>query len=269
MNIERNLPIEEYHSGPGISKSALDQIARSPAHYMAYKAAPQEPTPAMLLGSAFHAAVLDPGEFDARYCVAPEGIDRRTKVGKEAWAEFEYEANGKEILKPDIMCTVRGMAQSVAAHPLARPLVAGGMAEQSIFWEPSIVEGVLSKCRPDYIKQLSDGRYVVVDLKSTDDARPFAFERSAWIYRYYVQSAYYWDGCTEAFGHAPDAFLFIAVEKTPPYAVAVYEASMEMLDAGREEYFRNLRAYKECMDSGIWPAYPVEIQKLLPPRWAA
>lgn len=135
MNIERNLPIEEYHSGPGISKSALDQIARSPAHYMAYKAAPHEPTPAMLLGSVFHAAVLEPGEFDARYCVAPEGIDRRTKVGKEAWAEFEYEANGKEIIKPDIMCTVRGMAQSVAAHPLARSLVTGGTAEQSIYWE--------------------------------------------------------------------------------------------------------------------------------------
>ena len=269
MEIKKNLSIEEYHTGPGISKSALDQIARSPAHFLAYKTAPHEPTPAMLLGSAFHSLVLEPGEFDARYCVAPEGIDRRTKLGKEAWAEFEYEANGKEILKPDIMFTVRGMAQSVMAHPLARSLVTGGTAEQSIFWEPSVVEGVLSKCRPDYTKGLTDGRYAVVDLKSTEDARPAAFERSAWNFRYHVQSAYYWDGSTEAFGRAPDAFIFIAVEKAPPYAVAVYEASMEMLNAGREEYFRNLRVYKDCMDSGSWPAYPVEITKLMPPRWAA
>jgi exodeoxyribonuclease VIII len=264
-----NLTNREYHEGPGVSKSDLDQIARSPAHYMAYKAAPHEPNPAMLLGSAFHTAVLEPGEFEARYCVAPEGIDRRTKAGKEAWAEFEYEANGKEILKPDVMETVRGMAEAVAAHPLARSLVTRGKAEQSIYWESSVVDGVLSKCRPDFVKDLTDGRYVVVDLKSTEDARPAAFERSAWNFRYYVQSAYYWDGCTSAFGHAPHAFLFIAVEKEAPYAVAVYEASIEMLNAGREEYFRNLCVYKECMDSGVWPAYPVEIQKLMPPRWAA
>ena len=29
-----NLPNELYHKGPGISKSGLDQIRRSPAHYV-------------------------------------------------------------------------------------------------------------------------------------------------------------------------------------------------------------------------------------------
>jgi len=268
MEIKKNLSNEEYHAGPGVSSSDLKEIARSPAHYLAYKAAPHEPTTAMILGSAFHTAVLEPGEFNSRYCVAPK-VDRRTTLGKEVWATFQYESSGKEIVTAEILTAAQGMAQSVAAHPLARSLVTGGTAEQSIYWEPSVVEGVLSKCRPDFVKDLTDGRYVITDLKSTEDARPAAFERSAWNFRYHVQSAYYWDGCTEAFGHAPDAFIFVVVEKVPPYAVAVYEASMEMLNAGREEYFRNLRVYKDCLDSGSWPAYPVEITKLMPPRWAA
>lgn len=267
--IRASLSNEEYHSGEGISKSNLDLIARSPAHYMAAMTAAREPTPAMVMGSAFHTAVLEPEKFDEMYCIAPEGIDRRTKAGKEAWAAFEFENAGKDVLKADVMEAISGMKSAVLAHPLARPLVQGGRAELSVYWQSSIVEGVLSKCRPDFVKDLEDDRYVLVDLKSTEDARPWAFERSAWSYRYHVQAAYYWDGCTDAFGHAPDTFVFIAVEKAPPYAVAIYEASMEMLNAGREEYYRNLRVYKECLDTGEWPAYPVEIQKLLPPGWAA
>jgi len=264
----KTIGIEEYHAGPGVSKSDLDLIARSPAHYRAQKAAPREATPAMIIGSAFHTATLEPEKFDLEFAVAPEGIDRRTKAGKEEWAAFEAASAGKTVLKAEDADRVKEMALAVLAHPLAGPLVRGGVAERSLYWEPSVVEGIVSKCRPDYVKSLDEGHYVVVDLKSTEDARPWAFERSAWNYRYHVQAAYYWDGCTDALGHAPDAFVFIAVEKAPPYAVVVYEASVEMMGAGREEYFRNLRTFKECLDSGEWPAYPVEIMELMPPKWA-
>ncbi len=269
MRIETNLSIEEYHSGPGVSKSDLDLIARSPAHYVTSKALGREETAAMVIGSAFHTMTLEPEKFDVEFAVLPEGLDRRTKAGKETFARFEMESVGKRIIGADDLAAVQAMAASVRSHPLAGPLVRGGTTEQSIFWEPAVVEGVLSKCRPDFVKQLSDGRYVVVDLKSTEDARPFAFERSAWNFRYHVQSAYYWDGCTEAFCRAPDAFIFVAVEKKPPYAVSVYEASIDMMHAGRAEYHADLMTFRRCELSGDWPAYPVEIQKLLPPKWAA
>lgn len=271
MKIEDNLSIEQYHNHTrGVSKSDLDLIARSPAHYVAAKALGRKETPAMAIGSAFHAMTLEPETFDQEFAVLPEGLDRRTKAGKEAFARFEMESVGKRIIGANDLAVVRAMANSVHSHPLAGPLVTGGRAEQSIFWESSIVEGVTSKCRPDYIKNLKDERYVIVDLKSTEDARPFAFERSAWSFRYHVQAAYYWDGCTDGFGHAPDAFIFVVVEKAPPYAVAVYEASIDdMMNAGRDEYYANLKTFRQCELSGEWPAYPVEIQKLLLPKWAA
>jgi exodeoxyribonuclease VIII len=79
---------DAYHGGPGVSKSGLDLIARSPLHYWTRYLDPQrtptEPTPSMRLGTAIHTAVLEPGEFAKRHHVAPV-VDRRTKDGKAAW----------------------------------------------------------------------------------------------------------------------------------------------------------------------------------------
>ena len=77
----------EYHGGPGVSKSGLDLIAKSPLHFDAARKAAnddeREPTPAQRFGSAFHALVLEPEVFRAEYCLAlrrqdvPEAIDDR------------------------------------------------------------------------------------------------------------------------------------------------------------------------------------------------
>lgn len=58
-----------YHSGPGISKSGLDLIARSPLHYRAALDAANDsgPTLAQLIGSAFHSLVLEPHLFVREY----------------------------------------------------------------------------------------------------------------------------------------------------------------------------------------------------------
>ncbi|AWM87342.1 hypothetical protein C4E04_11760 [Microvirga sp. 17 mud 1-3] len=69
----------EYHGGPGISKSGLDLIARSPLHYRAVVEAANEnerqPTPAQALGTAFHALLLEPAEFTKDYCLALRQAD--------------------------------------------------------------------------------------------------------------------------------------------------------------------------------------------------
>lgn len=61
----------DYHGGPGISKSGLDLIAKSPAHYFhAINAAnDNEPTDAQAFGTAFHALLLEPEEFQKTYAV--------------------------------------------------------------------------------------------------------------------------------------------------------------------------------------------------------
>jgi hypothetical protein len=102
--VSRELSNEEYHADTSaISKSGLDLVHRSPAHYYAAKLDPDRPaekkdTPALRFGRAFHTLVLEPDLFFQEYAVLPEKVDRRTKAGKEAWAEFEAELGGREAL---------------------------------------------------------------------------------------------------------------------------------------------------------------------------
>jgi hypothetical protein len=255
------MPMADYRAVDGVSKSDLDLIARSPAHYQQEKATPSVPTAAMLFGTALHAAVLEPAVFDQQYVVAPN-VDRRTKAGKEAWEEFEASLNGRSLVDGKDLATINAMAAAIASHPTASSLLSGGVAEQSCFWINSGTRE-LCKCRPDYIRE--DG--IIVDLKTTTDASLDPFMRSAYTYRYHVQAAMYIAGVRMTTGKAT-AFVIIAIEKTPPYAIACYMADSNMLEAGHKEFVRNLRTYAECRQANQWPGYPQSIQSLSVPVWA-
>ena len=81
--IYHDLSNEQYHSGPGVSKSQLDDIAESPATYIWRKNAPvdTEKLQALDMGTALHCLLLEPDEFDSRFIKAPD-FNRRTKDGK-------------------------------------------------------------------------------------------------------------------------------------------------------------------------------------------
>jgi hypothetical protein len=161
----------EYHAHPAISKSHLDQVAKSPLHYWARYLDPNrvvpEPTPAMAIGSAVHTHVLELDQWDARYVSAPDGIDRRTKAGKAEWEAFTAAATGRTVLPKADADLVMRMAQSVFSHPAAAMLLAlPGKAETTHMWTDAAT-GLQCKCRPDWLTD--DGR-LLVDLKTTEDA---------------------------------------------------------------------------------------------------
>ncbi|EPN9025302.1 exonuclease VIII, partial [Escherichia coli] len=92
---------ENYHAGPGVSKSQLDDIADTPALYLWRKNAPVDTTKTKTLdlGTAFHCRVLEPEEFSNRFIVAPE-FNRRTNSGKEEEKAFlrECASTGKTVI---------------------------------------------------------------------------------------------------------------------------------------------------------------------------
>lgn len=247
----------EYHAHPSLSKSGLDRLAISPAHYQAWLTDPRIETAAMRFGTAAHCAILEPARFEQEYAPLPEGLDRRTKDGKALYAELE--ATGKTLLSMDDWNTLNRMRDSVLAHPAARELLSEGQAETSHFSE---LYGVSVKCRPDW---LSGG--LVVDLKTTQDASLSGFSKSIANYRYAVQHAFYSD-ILASLGHEIIAFLFIAVEKTAPFAVGVYELDDMSIEIGREQYQSDLDTYRRCVESGEWPAYSNGVEKISLPRWA-
>lgn len=252
----------EYHAHSAVSKSGLDMVRRSPLHYWNRYLNPdrviEPPTPAMVLGSALHARVLEPHLFDDEYIVAPEGIDRRTKEGKLLWADFEAQAEGRTVLKAEDAAHIEAMAAAVHRHPAARTILRiPGQCEQSYFWiDPET--GEECKCRPDWH---SDDRRLIADVKTTEDASPAGFGRSVIKYRYNVQAAFYQQGL------GAEQFVFIAVEKKPPYAVAVYATPQSAIDRGLRDAMEDLRRIATCRAANVWPAYGDEIQGLRLPSW--
>lgn len=251
---------QDYHAMEGVSKSGLDQFAKSPAHYISALQTPRAETQAMRIGSLFHSLILEPETI--RIVPAP-ACDRRTKAGKAEYAEFCAVNEGAEVVSADEWEMLSGMACSIKDHPAANALLGGnGRAENSLFWK-DVDTGVLCKCRPDFYR--ADG--IVVDLKTTEDASPRAFMCSIAKYRYHVQSAFYSDGLTTAL-FPVKGFVFVAVEKKPPYAVAVYQLDNQAVEAGRVLYKDELLKMAVCMVDNNWPAYSTRIETLSLPDWA-
>lgn len=264
---------DDYHSDQSrISKSGLDLIERSPLHYWnAYlnpNRIPKEDTPALLLGSAVHCAILEPDEFKKRFVVMPS-FDKRTKEGKAKYEAFMFDLNLKSIqnkctitpIEQDVYDTCARMQDAVYNHPMASQLLLqDGKIEQRYDFENEMT-GAKCKIKPDKFLHNSG---ICLDVKTTEDASPQSFGKSVANYRYDKQASFYMDGLN-SIGHKCDAFIFICVEKTPPYAVACYYATPSMIDIGRNTYISNLFTYMECLESGKWLGYsqkiePVELQ---------
>ena len=258
----------EYHRHSAVSKSHLDLVARSPLHYWARYLDPNrvepEPTPAMLIGTALHTHVLELDQWDQRYVMAPEGIDRRTKQGKAEWEAFSVAATGRTVISKADADQVMAMAHSVFRHPAAAMLLAlPGKAETTHMWTDEAT-GLQCKCRPDW---LTDDGSLIVDLKTTEDASPAGFRKSIANFRYHVQASWYLDGLERATGNRPEQFIFICVEKKPPHAVAVYAADAEMIAQGQITAARDLQQLADCKAANSWPGYSDQIETISLPPW--
>ncbi|HHD7525999.1 TPA: PD-(D/E)XK nuclease-like domain-containing protein, partial [Escherichia coli] len=197
---------ENYHAGPGVSKSQLDDIADTPALYLWRKNAPVDTTKTKTLdlGTAFHCRVLEPEEFSNRFIVAPE-FNRRTNSGKEEEKAFlrECASTGKTVITAEEGRKIELMYQSVMALPLGQWLVeSAGHAESSIYWEDPET-AILCRCRPD---KIIPEFHWIMDVKTTADIQ--RFKTAYYDYRYHVQDAFYSDGYEAQFGVQP-TFVFL------------------------------------------------------------
>lgn len=247
----------EYHQSEGISKSGLDLVARSPAHYRF--SAKREPTSAMSLGSATHAAILEPAMYAEQYVILRDAPDRRSSVYKEAVKQrgSEYVLLGKEADQ------IAGMQEAVRSNPHAMALLSAGHAEQSLFTRDPVT-GVIVRARYDWLTAAGQP----VDLKTTQDASDEAFGKSIMNYRYHVQDVLYCDVWEWAFGEQPPQMLFLAVESDMPHCTAIHRIPHDFRQYARKLYRADLNRYADCLESGEWPGLPQEEHTTQMPGWA-
>jgi hypothetical protein len=266
VGVHLDVPMSEYVTWPWANYSTLKKFERSPAHAREMMLHPPEQTKAMAIGSAVHAAVLEPELFADEYVVAPN-LDRRFKKDKVIWEKFEADNAGKTVLmeKEHLQCVQ--MQREALANPLVCELVDGpGGTELSFVWVDKDTD-VTCKGRIDRFGRLW-GHSVIADLKTTENASPGAWAREVVKYSYHAQAAFYLDGLDTVKPVVERRFLWIVIEKNPPYAMALYEPDEATLDKGRRMYRSYLRQYLKCHTSGIWPGYNASIQPLLIPDWA-
>lgn len=268
----RGLTYDQYDAIPAVRHSILRHFARTPAHAHEAIANLANPTDALTLGHAAHAAILEPDYFAARFVAAPK-FDKRTNVGKAGWAQFQADHAGLEILDQDEHALCLKLREAAWRHPMAAALLRGQPRNNEVVgvWRDGAT-GRLCKIRVDRLTTVAlpgspEPWSVVCDLKTTEDARPFAFARDLNKFGYHEQAAYYIDGL-DALAPRARRFVFIVVEKRPPFAVACYELDEDAIEVGRAEYLKHLRAYADCVESGAWPGFGDGIAPISLPSWA-
>jgi hypothetical protein len=185
-----DMPNEDYHSSEMkkrfVSKSGLDQIAKSPAHFKWFLDNPTEETPALVFGRAFHTMILEPEKVEAEITRLPDSWPTKKECGRsieDQKEEFRIIHRGKAILTAEQMEMANAMAKSVEEHTAARFLLRkdNGKAEVTALWTDADTN-VDCRARFDWLRD--DG--LIVDLKTTRCAKPEIFEKLAIEHRYHI-----------------------------------------------------------------------------------
>lgn len=253
---------------------------KSPAHFYHYVMNPDDDaeTPAKLFGKAFHCNVLEPDVFDRTYAVLPADAPQRPTAAmlnaknpsieslhRQDWWRAWNDRNGTRTILPAAdYDRAQRMGDSVRAHPVAAGLIVGGDREATLRWVDEET-GVACKARVDNLIR----KVCMVDAKSCLDASPEAFARAAAGYRYDAQAAHYMDGGRLLLGDdAPEHFITLAVESSPPYVCVPYYFGPMEEQRGWALRQRAIRKQAECLRTGIWPGYSDNLTQLTYPTWA-
>ena len=265
---------QEYRDYKAINQSLLKLCEKSVGHFRYYydrvgiHEEEGEKEDALLIGTAVHAAVLEPKKFKERYINA--GINgKNLKAYKEI-----VSANPEKIVltkKQYEICL--GSLDSIAKTETARQL----LEVESLNEVSAICEHVerivgtdlklLLKSRVDRYVTLNK-RPCLIDLKTTIDASPQGFPKSIASFGYHIQGAFYTHIFEQLTGEPHKDFIIIAIEKIPPFAVAVYKLTPEDLKAGRVIFKKWLYDIANATHYNEWSLYPDTIANIRLPHWA-
>lgn len=176
--------------------------------------------------------------------------------GKELVSAADYD---KVVAMREVLCNIPAYDAIVNSETAQREL--------SIFGE--ILE-VGVKIRIDHVDVI-DGVVRITDYKTTADASPEGFGKSAFNHGYLAKMALQHDLFVKAFNEKRKVVVgLLAQEKAEPYLPMLYSLTYEQLLIGRLQYLGALATYKKCKELDIWPGYSNGIteQELLVPEWA-
>lgn len=271
-----DVPEHVYRSAPGVCQSDLKEMEISPAHYFDHiTSPPKPPTDAQIIGTLTHSLILCCRQD---FAVVPDDAPAKpTKSQLEAekpspksiasiawWKNFREDNPGKELIGTEESINLVAMREAIFAHPDAAEILKRPGNNEVACWKTHEPTGLLIKGRADRVTSDNSDYIVIPDLKTVPrgGAARDEFTRDIYKWGYYRQAAFYLDLFGATF------FIFIVVEKEPPYAVACYPLNARSVQLGRSENERDLALVKRCSQLGHWPAYPAGLGEISVPEWA-
>jgi len=212
------------------------------------------------LGTAVHSLVLEP---HLNYVVC--GPDDRRGADWKA-KQRAATMNGQLLLTSGDYEQAQAMAQSVLANDNVRAFLENkSTVIEASFFADDPETGLRLKTRPDAFVR---DRGLVIDIKTTLDASPRGFEREIRKYCYDMQAAFYLKALSLANQDA-DQFMFVAVEKKPPYAVSIHVLSDDYLQYAYDRVQHTLHVIKRAEAEQDYPTGWPSLNIVQLPTWLA
>lgn len=233
-----------------LSYSSLKQFARSPIHYIQYLNQKFEPSDSMVLGSLVDCLLLTPDDFEKTYLVIPK-IDRRSKAGKEAFAEAQEKASEQNltIVSEVQFNTAQIMVEQVWNNKEAATILnATTETQKRIEWNH---KGLPFIGYLDGAGQFEQGKKFIFDLKTTSDASLDTYTKQLINLKYDLQIAMYYMAYQRQNFEQPLAY-HIVVENKAPYSCNVFRLSDTVLEAGKRVYDNLCDQFKNCLEENLW-----------------
>lgn len=195
-------------------------------------------------------------DWDVKWLIEQQESAHALVDGKELVSSADYD---KVVAMREVLCNIPAYNAIVNSDTAQKEL--------SIFGE---ILGVGVKIRIDHV-DVVDGVVRITDYKTTSDASPERFGKSAFNHGYLSKMALQRDLFVKAFNEKRKVVVgLLAQEKVEPYLPMMYTLTDEQLRIGRLQYLEALATYKKCKELDIWPGYSNGIteQELLVPEWA-
>lgn len=263
---------DEYHACPEFSSSQLKDMLRSAAHFYVNsisKEAKKEATSVMNFGTLVHTMFLEPEQFKHEFVIAPK-FDKRTKAGKEDALAWEQANQGKLLVNAEDIDSANRMAENLRTLSIYEQMQKHpGMAEASFFFTDPIY-GLQLRVRPDWHIAPCDAwpNGLIIDLKTTDDARPMGFQKTCGNFAYDLSASMYREGFQQVYQtEEKPPFIFLVAERNTPFNVKQYNASTLFLSCGDNRYNKSKEKLAESLLVDEWDGYSKDLEDINLPQY--
>lgn len=250
-----NQPELEYHAigakDPSVvSSSRIKDFIKSPRSCFERIKNPIVQTTEMREGTTIHTAITEPELLF---------VTKATRKGTKEWNKDVEENPTKMVIKQ----AEYEMAM-LARENLFKEAdgLLDGMVYEASYFATCPKTGLYLKGRLDGVAMSNE----IIDFK-TVSSMPDNPEAYMFRYGFYIQAAFYMKLMKLVLGKEPSSFVFIMIERNPPYDFQVYECLPEFILYGEEQIEMVLPEYAKCLVNGVWPGYDKARRPLGLPEW--